>query len=61
MVHDREIVVDINKLTDVIKINLRNVINDVTPSINQDHVQDGGMQLTFSIPSQSIPDHPSLL
>lgn len=57
MVRDR-VIVDIDKLANVIKINLRNVIDDVTPSVNQDRVQDEERQLTFSIPYQSIPDHP---
>lgn len=57
MVRDR-VIVDIDKLANVIKINLRNVIDDVTPSVNQDRVQDEERQLIFSIPYQSIPDHP---
>ncbi len=60
MVRDR-VIVDIDKLANVIKINLRNVIDDVTPSVNQDRVQDEERQLTFSIPSRSTPDHPQLL
>ncbi len=60
MVRDR-VIVDIDKLANVIKINLRNVINNATPNIIGTHVQHGEKQLTFSIPSRSTPDHPQLL
>ncbi|AIG25142.1 hypothetical protein BRLA_c007990 [Brevibacillus laterosporus LMG 15441] len=60
MIRDR-VIVDIDKLANVIKINLRNVINDVTPNINGTDDQHGEKQLTFSIPSQTTPDHPKLL
>lgn len=59
MVRDR-VIVDIDKLANVIKINLRNVI-DVTPNIIRNRVQHEERQLTFSIPSRSTPDHPQLL
>lgn len=60
MIRDR-VIVDIDKLANVIKINLRNVINDVTPNINGTGDQHGEKQLTSSIPSRSTPDHPKLL